>query len=48
MFFMIHTVDIENYADDSTSCIVVKKQCELETKLQLVSVKFFNGLMKMA
>ena len=43
MFFMIDTVDIASYADDSTPWIVKKKkQCDLETKLQQESVKVFK------
>ena len=42
MFFMIDTVDVANYAHYSTPCVVPRKQCELETKLQQVSVKLFQ------
>ena len=49
MFFMIDTIHIANSADDNTPYSVGKSQCDLETKLQKTSVKFFkqfheNGL----
>ena len=41
MFFMIDTIDIASYADDNTYN-VGKRQSDLETKLQKVSVKLLK------
>ena len=42
MFFMVDNIDIASYADDNTPYSVGKSQCDLETKLQKTSVKFFK------
>lgn len=39
---MTDTINIANYADDNTPYSVGKNLCELETKLQKVSVKLFK------
>ena len=39
---MTDTINIANYADDNTPYSVGKNLCELETKLQKESVKFFR------
>ena len=42
MFFMIDTLDIVSYADDSTPYSVRQYQCDLERKLQKTSLKIFK------
>ena len=42
MFFMVDTVDIASYADDSPSYSVGNNQCKLEKKLQKVLLKLYN------
>ena len=42
MFFMIDTIDIASCADYNTPYSVGKYQCDIETKLQEVSVKPFK------
>ena len=42
MFFIVDNIDIASYADDNTPYNVGKSQCNLETKLQKASVKFFK------
>ena len=46
IFFMTDTINIANYADDNTPYSVGKNLCELETKLQKVSVKRFKWFLK--
>ena len=41
-FLMIDNIDIASYADDNTPYSVGKSQCDLERKLQKVSVKLFK------
>ena len=48
MFFMIDNIDIASYADDDSPYSVGKGQCNLETKLQNASIKFFKWFYEMA
>ena len=43
---MTDTINIANYADNNTPYSVGKNICELETKLQKVSVKHFKWFLK--
>ena len=46
MIFLVDTIDIASYADDSTLYNEGKNQCDLEKKLQKASVKWLheNGM----
>ena len=42
MLSPVDLVDIANYADDNTTYIIGKNKCEVENKLEIVSLKLFE------
>lgn len=51
MFFLVDSVYIASYADDTTPCTFGKNDCEVESKLKMASIKLMvktEGSMKMA
>ena len=42
MFFLVDSVYIADYADDTTPCTFGKNECEVESKLKMASIKLFK------